>query len=148
SDNAGFALAMSGKDLEYLFEGIPFEDHIAIFGEWCGGNIQKGVAICELPKMFVIFGCMVDGQWINSKLSAPSQGIHNIQEFTIFTVHVDFNKPEEAQNTLLDMTLAVEECCPVAYQLSGRKIVGIGEGLVFTCDTDPSLRFKSKGEKH
>lgn len=28
---------------------------IVIFGEWCGGNIQKNVAISGLPKMFVIF---------------------------------------------------------------------------------------------
>ena len=36
-------------------DGIKFNDYCAIYGEWCGGNIQKGVAINGLNKMFVIF---------------------------------------------------------------------------------------------
>src|SRR5690554_4911167 len=38
SDNAGFMLAMSGKNLDFMFEGIEFNEYIAVFGEWCGGN--------------------------------------------------------------------------------------------------------------
>src|SRR3990170_1416693 len=37
----------------------------AMFGEWCGGGIQKGVALNQLLKMFVIFGIALvdaDGQ--------------------------------------------------------------------------------------
>ena len=44
-DNAGFMTAMSNKNLDFLFDGIEFNDFIAVYGEWCGGNIQKGVAI-------------------------------------------------------------------------------------------------------
>ena len=58
-DNAGFAFFVeSRKDIfKYLFDKLDFNgfDYITIFGEWCGGNIQKGVAINGLPKMFVIF---------------------------------------------------------------------------------------------
>ena len=63
-DNAGFMTYMSGLDLSKLFQGIPFEDYIVIYGEWCGGNIQKGVAITGLPKMFVIFDVVVDGVFL------------------------------------------------------------------------------------
>lgn len=147
SDNAGFALAMSGKNLDFLFEDIDFKEYIAVYGEWCGGNIQKGVAVCQLPKMFVIFGCMVDGVWKDKEHIRfdNEQAIYNIHQFPRYDVEIDFNNPEAIQNTLIELTLAVEEKCPVGAYFG---VNGIGEGLVFTCITDPSLKFKSKGEKH
>ena len=30
-------------------------DYVTVFGEWCGKGIQKGVAINQLEKMFIIF---------------------------------------------------------------------------------------------
>ncbi len=62
-DNAGFAAYMSGQNIDGLFDGLPFNDYFAIYGEWCGGGIQKGVAINGLPKMFVIFGLRIDDIW-------------------------------------------------------------------------------------
>ena len=35
------------------------DDYLGIYGEWCGEQIQKGVALTGLPKMFVIFGIRV-----------------------------------------------------------------------------------------
>ena len=35
-----------------ILEGRDF----VIYGEWCGGNIQKGVSISGLDKMFIVFG--------------------------------------------------------------------------------------------
>jgi hypothetical protein len=32
---------------------------ITIYGEWCGGNIQKGVGITNLEKSFFIFGVKI-----------------------------------------------------------------------------------------
>ena len=60
SDNNGFMLAMKGKSFDKLFNDINFDDHCVIYGEWCGGSIQKGVAINGLPKMFVIFAVKID----------------------------------------------------------------------------------------
>jgi len=148
SDNAGFMLAMSGKNTDFLFKGINFQESIAVYGEWCGGSIQKGVALNKLPKMFVIFGIMVDDTWIDSSMYTAqdnSQGIYNINQFPTYTVEIDFNNPESIQNTLIDLTIAVEECCPVGKHFG---VEGIGEGIVFTCTTNPLLKFKSKGEKH
>lgn len=148
-DNAGFMLAMSGKPYQDLFEGIQFNDYVAVYGEWCGANIQKNVALQELPKMFVIFGCKVDDKWIEFDLKNKqfwnSINVFSIDQFPTFKVDINFNSPEEIQNQLIDLTIAVEDKCPVGEYFG---VTGIGEGIVFTCDTNPELKFKSKGEKH
>jgi len=146
-DNAGFMNEMHQKDLTFLFNGIEFNDYCAVYGEWCGGNIQKGVAINGLPKMFVIFGIKVDDNWIDlpSYLHDNENGIYNILQFSTYEVDIDFNNPELVQNKIIEMTIGVEECCPVG-KFFGKE--GIGEGIVFTCVDNQDLKFKSKGEKH
>ncbi len=114
-DNAGFMNAMATKDLDFLFSNFSANEYIAIYGEWCGGGIQKGVAISSLPKMFVIFGIKVDDVWVDlpSNLYKNEIGIYNILQFPTYEVEIDFNTPELVQNQIIEMTLAVEECCPV-----------------------------------
>lgn len=145
-DNAQFMLNMSNKNLDFLFEGIEFEDHIAVFGEWCGQGIQKGVAVSQLPRMFVIFGCNVDGVWIDFDRHDNEQQIYNIKQFPQYQVEVDFNNPELIQNKLVELTLEVENECPVGKHFG---ISDVGEGIVFTAfHNDKRYCFKSKGEKH
>lgn len=146
-DNANFMMSMMGKDTDFLFSDIEFNDYCAVYGEWCGGNIQKGVAINGLPKMFVIFGIKVDDEWINlpEEKHDNENGIYNILQFPTYDVIIDFNNPELIQNKLIEDTLAVEEECPVGKYFG---VSGIGEGIVYSCTTNPDLKFKSKGEKH
>ena len=61
-DNAGFAFFVESnkENFKKLFKTLEIEklkdvDYVTIFGEWSGGNIQKGVSINGLPKMLVIF---------------------------------------------------------------------------------------------
>src|ERR1035438_9279106 len=62
ADNAGFMRAYYDKELMPLF--APFVgDTVAIYGEWCGGSIQKSVALAKLSKRFVVFAVSVDGVW-------------------------------------------------------------------------------------
>jgi len=145
SDNAGFMLTMSNLNLDFLFEHIEFNESIAVYGEWCGGNIQKGVAITGMPKMFVIFGYLVDGFWREIIRANNCKGIYHIDQFPTFSIDIDFNTPESSQNKLIELTISVEQECPVGKSLG---VSGIGEGIVFTCVSDPNLKFKSKGEKH
>lgn len=147
SDNAGFMESMVKKDLGFLFKGLVFTDFVAVYGEWCGGNIQKGVAINGLEKMFVIFGVMIDDKWVelNPELKDNANGIYNILQFKTYSVEIDFNHPELSQNEIIDMTISVEDECPVGNFFG---IEGVGEGIVFTCVSNPELKFKSKGEKH
>jgi len=144
-DNAGFMLAMMGKDLNFLFDGVEFTESIAVYGEWCGGNIQKSVAINGLPKMFVIFGYKVDGVYIDVFPQSNEQGIYNINQFTTYDIEIDFENPELIQNKLIELTIEVENECPVGKYFGAS---GIGEGIVFTSVDDANLKFKSKGEKH
>lgn len=123
---------------------------ISVFGEWCGGNIQKNVAICNLPKTFFVFAALLTGPgdrhtWLDS--SALKAGpILNVDDYGVFSIEVDFSRPELAQNELADLTQAVEDKCPVAAAFG---FPGLGEGIVWTADFKRErLRFKVKGEKH
>jgi hypothetical protein len=145
-DNAGFMAAMIERNVEPLFDLINFREHIAVFGEWCGGNIQRGVAISDLPKMFVVFAYNVDGIWCQPHRCVHYQGIYNILDFPTYEVEIDFNCPELSQNKIIELTQAVEAECPVAKHFG---VSGIGEGLVFSAEyLGERFVFKSKGEKH
>ena len=146
-DNAGFMCAMIAKNLDFLFAPFSFKEYVAIYGEWCGGDICKGAAISGLEKMFVIFDVVVDDEWVSlpKDLHANEISIYNIFQFPTFDIEVDINQPEIIQNKIVDLTIAVEELCPVG-KFFGKQ--GVGEGIVFTCVTDRKIKFKSKGEKH
>lgn len=147
SDNAGFALWASTIDWERgIFSFFPSGTEVAIFGEWCGGNIQKGVALNQLTKRFVVFKVMVDGEWsTETKLSLPDKNIFNINDFPTWYLDIDFENPGLSQNTLAAITEQVEAECPFAKAFG---VSGIGEGVVWTAMDDLTLIFKVKGEKH
>lgn len=151
SDNAGFAfwVGANKEELRSLFDVYINDDNdlITIFGEWCGGNIQKGVAITGLPKMFVIFAVKVGDNWINCLEDGYSPisdvNIYLISRFDTYTVAIDFNNPDMSVPKLQELTLAVEAECPVGRAFG---VSGIGEGIVWR-DTNGNI-FKVKGEKH
>ena len=165
SDNAGFAAYVESNKFEFLRLINQFSvdnqldlstTSICIYGEWCGGNIQKGVALNQLPKMFVVFGIKLapindeesENTWIDhSKFADETIKCYNIEQFPTYEVTIDFNNPSLTQNLIIKLTTAVEEECPVAKYFG---VSGIGEGIVFTYTLpDGSVyRFKSKGEKH
>jgi hypothetical protein len=168
-DNAGFAFFVeSNKEAFKKFVNqittLNFfeinNNTVTIYGEWCGGNIQKGVGICNLPKSFFIFGVKVSPHttteeeqkakpafWIPSHyLKSPEHNIYNIEDFQTWEMDINFNEPEMIQNKLSELTLAVEEECPVAKAFG---FSGIGEGIVWSCKVDNVVhRFKVKGERH
>lgn len=157
ADNAGFMAHMEQwlLPVSVMFQRIAeinniqgLNDIIAVYGEWYGGNIQKGVAITGLPKMFVIFAVKINDQWVETpNVSCPEASIYNINQHTNFKIDIDFEHPEEAQNQLAKLTEVVEACCPVGL---AHGIEGTGEGIVWRCDSNPSSEywFKVKGEKH
>lgn len=150
-DNHDFMLAMSNINVEKLFEGIKFQDHCAIYGEWCGSGIQKSVAISQLPKMFIIFGIRVDDVYLPiedfSQLKMEENRVFNILQFEHFYLDIDFNEPELAQNKLVELTQEVENECPVGKYFG---INGTGEGIVWESilSTGERYIFKVKGTKH
>jgi hypothetical protein len=168
-DNAGFMLwAMAHEsDLRYIFENlwVPVDTKkIAMFGEWCGAGIQKGVAVSQLPKMFVIFAVKAvdsegNGTWLDISddkdalfccgEDGDDLSLQSIYDFPTYEIDIDFKFPEIAQNKMIEITEAVENECPVGKHFG---VSGIGEGVVWTCVTkgwsDSGTWFKVKGEKH
>jgi len=153
ADNAGFMREMLQKDYQKLFDYIDFKESCVIYGEWCGKGIQKGVAIAQLPKMFIIFAIRIDDVYQDMTnfihLKNEAQQIYNILQFKTYSVDVDFNKPELIQNKIVELTLEVEDECPVGKYFG---VSDIGEGIVFEGFTEQYGQkryiFKSKGLKH
>lgn len=171
-DNAGFAFFADNNCTPFLKLMLEVAERenidrntntITIYGEWCGGKIQKGVGICNLPKSFFIFGVKVtpivdqyDNEAVNrnpaywvssSNLRLPEYRIFNIEDYPTYTLDIDFNNPSAVQTILNDLTLAVESDCPVARAFGFPET--LGEGIVWICNTDEEMyRFKTKGDKH
>lgn len=133
---------------------------LGIYGEWCGGGIQKGVAITGLPKMFIVYELYVFiSQEVKISLPVellqfhnPDINLYHINTFGNYKVDIDFNDLEKAQKELTDLTLAVEAECPIGKHFGN---IGVGEGIVwkgeiksnYSSNIQP-LIFKVKGEKH
>lgn len=160
-DNAGFAFFVESnkENFKSLFNTLDFKDadYLTIFGEWAGGNIQKGVAITGLPKMFVIFAVkrsfmnevktnyfLSDSETIHLKNNDAK--IYNILDYENYRIDIDFENPQLVQNKLIELTMAVETECPVGRRFGN---IGVGEGIVWKSEFNgETLRFKVKGEKH
>lgn len=170
SDNAGFAFFVeSNKALfeemissVYTKENLNTQNNtVTIYGEWVGKGIQKSVGICNLPKSLFIFGVKITphttseeelranpAYWVDSSyLRSIDDKIYNIEDYPTFDVVIDFNNLELAQNKIVDLTIAVENECPVSKCFGFPNT--IGEGLIFNTDYKGArYTFKSKGEKH
>ena len=130
---------------------------LSLYGEWCGENIQKGVALTRLPKSFVIFDCKVSNildpkfksYWLQNLnlISDNDNRIYNIYDFETFKIKININDYEKAQQKLTELTKYVESCCPFAKKLG---VEGIGEGIVWRYFYGNGQRwiFKTKGEEH
>lgn len=183
-DNAGFAMWAYGNREVFndLFDAIAAthsdkDDIIQIFGEWAGGNIQKGVGLNQLEKSFFVFGVRVSKdsssndwffhrnttRYIDTIIDARIPNMYDINKFPHWEIDIDMTDAKAVQNKLIELTMAVEEDCPVVRTLRGDQTVtpNIGEGIVWEAmrprglDVDPrlvnilsGLRFKVKGEKH
>jgi hypothetical protein len=120
---------------------------ISIFGEWCGKGIQKNVGVANLPKSFFVFGVLVSPMDDpENKIRDNEKHIYNINDFGVYHIFIDFNNPQSQSGELAELTIKVEEECPVAKALG---VEGIGEGIVWSAVYDKKVyRFKTKGEKH
>lgn len=174
SDNAGFAFFVEANKEIFtnLFDVIEKRENlkgnrldsnnntISIYFEWVGKGIQKNVAISEIEKSAFIIGVKItphvetEGElkikpayWVDSSgLRDVESRVYNILDFPTYEIEIDFNRPELAQNKIIELTKMVEENCPVGEALG---VKGIGEGIVFSCDFKGiTHRFKSKGDKH
>jgi len=163
-DNAGFAFFTdTNKDVfKAIIEQIAIDNNISldeftvsVYGEWAGGSIQKGVALNELEKQFYIFGVKISkpqdpeftSYWVDStKYASKENKIFNVDQFTTYTMEIDFNQHKEIVNDLITITEAVEAECPTCKAFG---VSGVGEGVVWRAEYKGIVyRFKVKGAKH
>lgn len=163
-DNAGFSAFIYKKHSFFnnLAKKIKTsEPNIIFYGEFCGKGIQKGVAVSELQKFFVIFSVVLaDENGIYKKILSKDEvkdlfknneetGIYTSYDFETYQIEIDFENPAESQNKLNEITNLVEKCCPVGKSFG---VDGVGEGVVWRCTTpgyeESAFWFKVKGEKH
>lgn len=163
-DNAGFAFFVgNNKDIFLdLINEIKInhkidttKNSIALYGEWAGEGIQKGVAISKLNKAFYIFGCKIapfdteiDSYWVESNVINLDNidNIYHLQNFKTFEIDIDFNAPLLSNNKMVEMVKEVENECPVAKHFG---VYGIGEGIVFNVFYKNKIyKWKMKGDKH
>ena len=175
SDNAGFnAFVLQHKNKfnsiidMIVYDHMPRSGFVQLYGEWCGGSIQKGVGLNHLPKQFILFAVRISDDaesqnWMSpDEMKSimgyfPSDVIRCIHDFPTFDIDIDFNNPELSQNRLVELTNAVEKDCPVSRQLLGMEFNKelVGEGIVYTAiySSVPGfdisgIRFKVKGRLH
>ena len=129
---------------------------VTVYGEWAGEGVQKGMGISHEPKSFFVFGVKVSKPgdedfksfWVDASEFPRDEDnrIYHVDDFGVFEIDIDFNMPGLVINELADMTIEVENECPVAKKLGH---IGIGEGIVWSVVfKDETYRFKVKGEKH
>lgn len=159
-----------------LLEGVLAQpehaktDTIVLYGEWCGGPINRNIAITDLPQMFVLFKlksqvagivkqddveqpgyvstyhplAALHQLWLTHISSSEDERVtstvYSVSQFDQYVITVDFNSPQEMQNRLGDITNAVEKQCP-AGRYFGRD--GVGEGVVWSVFEPNDLPFRT-----
>lgn len=166
NDNAGFATWV--RDNNEYFSSLAIEEHVIIYGEWCGPGILRGTAIQNIEhKVFCIFAlqwgkdeetsCMiVDPEDIAKYLRDIPSDVYILPWFKD-QVEIDFTDPDHMQKQLDIINKWVKEIDEQDPWVKATfNIKGCGEGLVFvpisrdfTTRWDYSKHaFKVKGEKH
>lgn len=165
NDNYGFAFfAYSNEDFfvkslkEFAAKNdIDLDEYtITVYGEWAGEGIQKGMGISNHPKSLFVFRVKISKPgdedfksfWIDASDFPRDEDnrIYHVDDFGTYEIDVDFNMPQLVTNKLADITIEVENECPVAKKLG---YTGIGEGIVWNVVFNgENYNFKVKGEKH
>ncbi len=123
---------------------------VIIAGEFCGGKIQKKVALLQLKKQFVIVSVNVNNTWLpddeHGDIHNESIGIYNISRAGFFHKTLQLQNPAELEAEINTLVKQVEQECPYARTFG---VSGIGEGIVWKRRghfSTPMFWFKSKGE--
>ena len=164
-DNAGFAKWVANHEQE--FKQLVGDRQVTCFGEWCGKGINKGCAIHQVDKQFVVFMvqlgdnetgiCITEPQRIKEFIGIVGD-ISNVKVLPWYepaTIVLDYNNVEQLRvqaDKISALVLEVEKCDPWVKENFG--VEGIGEGIVYYpveifCRKGMSdMMFKAKGEKH
>ena len=156
-DNYDFAKYIEDNKTEFLkiFDEIKNKintekyDSIIIYGELAGKGIQNKVAVSEIDRFFAPFSIVGVNKDTVDELSVKlsineSIRFYPVETFGVYNIKLDLDNVHLAQQEIKDLTISVENECPVGKYFG---VSGTGEGIVFTDETK-QYSFKSKGEKH
>lgn len=149
-------------EFQGLVDSLPKGEIVggAIFGEWCGQGVQKGVGVSQVERFFAPFDVCalyktkdeIIQLWLNTEFL---DGFRN-EELRIFPVpelwviSLKTDDAERIQSAIAEMqeiTLQVENECP--FTKMEFDVSGVGEGVVWrTNDAINPVRIKVKGDKH
>lgn len=122
-------------------------DNVYIYGEWAGQGIQKGIALSGVERFFspfqvafvkndVIVNCLDFGTGFYEYENKIKEILFNkearcfpVTVFPTYKVELDLDNVSDAQQQIVDLTLKIEDECPVGKYFG---VNGIGEGIVFT----------------
>ncbi len=161
SDNHNFAFWFSDKKETFINaykDILKGNKSVYIYGEWCGGSIQKNVGLANVDNAFVIFSILVIKQddteeWLSEdsikSFSDKEQRIYNIYDFKCYDLILDLNNIDKGLEIADKYRDEIDLDCPVAKKL-GSLVDNNGEGNVWRCITDgfEHLSFKHKGKSH
>lgn len=161
-DNAGFAAWVAGA-------GFTGPEGVTVFGEWCGPDVQRGVAVSKLDrKIFAVFAVKVGDNFLTDPNDLRAYAPVHPDVFVLpwygdeFEINF-FSVPQSIVAHMNGQVAAVEAADPWAKEVFG--VDGTGEGLVYypTSDIGRGLTlsvlddspdylgrrvFKAKGEAH
>lgn len=140
NDNMGFA-AWVNDHLEY-FAGLANDQHLTVFGEWCGQGIQNRTAVSRIGRrVFVVFAIQYGGvNGHSAKLEVNPERIRDrlpdhpdvfVLPFYGDPIELNFSDKDQLKlqaerlNQWVDL---VEQTDPWVKDTFG--IAGLGEGLV------------------
>ncbi|KAL8781500.1 MAG: hypothetical protein Q9213_005973 [Squamulea squamosa] len=126
-------------------------DHpVIISGEWCGQGVQKGMAISQLPRHFVIISIRINDVWVSetdySDIHDEANGIYHVGKAGCYRIDLDTEDINSSEAAIQAMVADVERTCP--YSLI-RGVKGPGEGIVWKARDhmdNPDMWFKYKGD--
>ncbi|KAI4152379.1 MAG: hypothetical protein L6R39_001831 [Caloplaca ligustica] len=133
---------------------VPIDPELPVIisGEWCGKGIQKGVAVSELERHFVIISIRVNDAWVDENEYADihdeANGIYHISKAGRYHLDYDLEAPESSERAIRGWVDDIEKSCPYG---AVHGVHGPGEGIVWKPVRylhDPEMWFKSKAESH
>lgn len=168
SDNMGFAKWVDERT-DALAEAYKrMDSDMVIFGEWCGANVQRGVALSQLKERifaaFAAYKISARGEPTDALVTSPEElaglvgGIPGAYVLPWYgdTFDVPWLDPAEELEPIVarinDVVADVETVDPWVRDTFG--VEGTGEGLVYYPishggrENFTNMSFKAKGKKH
>lgn len=131
---------------------VDFSFPVVVSGEWCGRGIQKGMAISQLPRHFVIISIRINNSWVAESDYADiydeANGIYHIGIAGSYRLDLDMEDIDSSEAAIQAFVTDVEKACP--YGLA-RGVSGRGEGIVWKAIDYvqvPELWFKYKADSN